>query len=68
MKCILPPQNVTGSIRICVTANGVDYNPQCMPIQVVDDAIITSVSHSSIPADKELKVLVRGANFLDTSD
>jgi hypothetical protein len=68
ITCILPPVVEEGEIDVRISLNGVDFSSDKASVTFVGPALISSISPLRIQEGHEIEVLVKGRNFINSTD
>ena len=68
VRCNLPQMIEVGETDVRISLNGVDFSSEKASITFVGPALIASVSPHRIQEGQEVEILVKGSNFINSSD
>ena len=68
VRCILPQFLEEGETDVTISLNGVDFSSDKASITFVGPALISSISPLRIQEGQEVDILVKGSNFVNSSD
>lgn len=68
VTCNLPQMVEEGEIDVRISLNGVDFTSDKASVTFVGPALISSISPHRIQEGHEVEILVKGHNFINSTD